>query len=153
MQGPDHVVAISDNEAYKPYPSLSPRPYPCHHRPVGRNNPVHSWKTFIKERRQNARMLRERALSNPSWRRRSWLAIIRARRERYLRASGGRSLKWVVFGRKGVRGRCLLPLTVDDTNMVIDSWPSGADGSFQKVVVKVVDLPEEELFRSIVSYI
>ena len=152
MQGPNDVVAISDNEAYKPHPSLSPRPCPYRHRPVVRYNLVHPWE-MLKERRQNARMLRERALGNPSWRRRSWLVIIRARRTRYLRTRGGRCPKWFVFKRKGARDRCSLPLTVDETNMVIDSWPSGADDSFQKVVMRVVDLPEEELFRSIVSYI
>ena len=98
-------------------------------------------------------MAMEIALSNPTWRRRSWLVVLRARRTRYLRARGGRYPKWSLFRRKGTLGRCVLPLTVHDTNMVIDSWPNGAHDGFQGVVTKAIELPEEELFRSVVSYI
>ena len=117
------------------------KPSPYHRHPVGCQRLV-DWVT-CKERRRNARMLMERALSNPSWRRRSWLVVLRARRTRHLQAR-----RW-----RRTRGRCALPLTVDEANLSNDSWPSGADDSFQQIVMKIVDLPEEELFRSIVFYI
>ena len=99
-------------------------------------------------------MLMERALSHPTWRRRSWLVVFRARRTRHLQTRRWRCWKWLVFRRKGTRGGyVLLPLTVDETSPLIESWPSDADDSFQQAVTKVIDLPEEELFRSIVSYI
>ena len=148
-RGPSHAAIPVYNEAYKSHPSLNPISYRYRLRPVGHHNLVHRWKTF----RERRRMLMTEALSNPTWRRRSWLVVLRARRTRYLRTREGRLLKWFVFRRKGARGRSALPLTVDENNMAINSWPSGADGSFQQVVMKVIDLPEGELFRSIVSYI
>ena len=65
----------------------------------------------------------------------------------------GLVFEMVLFRRYGTYGRCVPPVTVGETNMMIDSWLSGADDTFQGVVTKVIDLPEEGLFRSIVSYI
>ena len=79
-------------------------------------------------------MVMEILLVHSSWRRRSWLLVIRARQTRGLRTRWERCLKWLGFRRIGDRGR-------------------NGDDNFHQVVMKVIDLPEEELFRSIVSYI
>ena len=98
-------------------------------------------------------MLRERALSNPSWRRRSWLVLLRTRRKEFPRTRGRRRFKWFVSRREGTRYALDLPLTINDAGMVVDNWPCGTGDSFQHAVIKVVGLPEEGLFRKIISYL
>ena len=53
-----------------------------------------------------------------------------------------------------MRDRLVLPLTVRDTGGVVAIVPGGISGdNFQQLVMKVVDLPEEGVFRKIVSYL
>ena len=53
-----------------------------------------------------------------------------------------------------MRDELVLPLTVRNTGGVVAFVPSGMVGdSFKQLVMKVVDLPEEEVFREIVSYL
>ena len=95
----------------------------------------------------------ERTLSNPAWRRRSWLVIMRARRRRFPKTRVGQYLKWFVFRRNATSDRHVLPLTVNDIGPAIADLPSDIDVSFQQAVMRVVDLAEEGLFRQIVSYL